>query len=91
VCKWGDTVDVQVTIPAHLSHTGEERTVVKAVDRCLAPIVEELNRHGFGTCGCCCGHGRTRPTILLLDRRLIADDVQTLYAMVDVLIESCGR
>ena len=39
VCKWGDTVDVAVTIPADLSYTGKVRKAVKSIDRCIAPLV----------------------------------------------------
>ena len=67
MCKWGDTLDVPVTIPAALSHTGEARVETKPLDRCIAPLVVALNEHGIATVNSCCGHGRTSPEIALDD------------------------
>lgn len=63
MCDWGNTVDLNVTVPAHLSYTGEVRQAVKSIDACLAPLVKALNdggviyfpiaaqRHYFCSCG----------------------------------------
>lgn len=67
MCRWGDSVNVDVTVPAHLSHTGAARRKVVSIDRCIAPIVEALNRGGCATEASCCGHGQLPGTIILRD------------------------
>lgn len=69
MCRHGDTVLLLVPIPAHLSHTGEFRWDYKAIDACIAPIVEALNNAGIYTANCCCGHGEYVGSILLHDGR----------------------
>lgn len=69
MCDHHDTIDLDVVVPARLSHTGRERRTVKPVDRCLAPIVEALNANGILTAGACCGHGRGPGEIALHDGR----------------------
>lgn len=71
MCRWGDTVDVEVTIPADLSHTGKVRRAVKPIDRCLADRVREYDRQGLVMRGSCCGHGQ-RPSEIVFNER--ADD-----------------
>lgn len=69
MCKWGDTVDLLVPVPAHLSHTGELYWKTAAVDACLAPVVQAFNNIGIFTAGCCCGHGKEFGSIILHDGR----------------------
>lgn len=59
-------------LPAELSHTGRARPEVKAVDACIAPIVNALNAGGVLTANCCCGHGRGPGWIALYDGRWLA-------------------
>ena len=69
MCEWGDTVELPVTIPAEISHTGAARAAVVGVDRCIAPIVAALNAAGCDTVASCCGHGRGPTCIALADGR----------------------
>lgn len=69
MCKWGTDTICYVPIPAHLSYTGEERWDYKAVDSCIAPIVNALNNAGIYTSSCCCGHGKSDGIISLQDGR----------------------
>lgn len=71
MCTWGDEVILRVNIPAELSHTGEAHWDMKAVDRCIAPIVEALNNAGILTASSCCGHGKTDGSIMLQDGRTL--------------------
>ena len=41
------------------------------VDSCIKAIVEGLGKAGVVTVGCCCGHGRDCPTVLLADGRVV--------------------
>ena len=71
MCKQGNDILLNVPIPAHLSHTGEFRWDVKAIDSCIAPIVDALNKAGIYTSGCCCGHGESDGDIILHDGRTL--------------------
>lgn len=69
MCEHGTTVPLMVVIPARLSHTGEARLDMKAVDACIAPIVKVLNDAGVPTVSSCCGHGKGPGNIALADGR----------------------
>lgn len=71
MCKWGDTVDVTVKIPADLSHTGTPQMKLTPIDRCIAPIVKALQAAGIDMRGSCCGHGNGSGIIELQDGRII--------------------
>lgn len=71
MCKHGTDVPLEVTIPAHLSHTGETRKDVKGIDACIAPIVAALNAAGIETWQSCCGHGKGTGQINLADGRTL--------------------
>ena len=58
---------VTVRIPADLHHSGEVRYERKAIDSCVAPIVEALQLYGIHMRGSCCGHGK-RDGEIILDR-----------------------
>jgi hypothetical protein len=77
MCRWGDTKLLKVLIPAHLSHTSEARWDTKAVDRCLADIVEALNAASIYTVTSCCGHGHEPSSIVLADGRELIINVST--------------
>ena len=78
MCKHGDEVLLRVPIPANLSHTSEFHWDVKAVDSCIAPIVDALNKAGIYTSGCCCGHGKEKGTIFLHDGRVLEISVSNI-------------
>lgn len=69
MCKWGDEVKLLVLVPANLSHNGEAHWKWVGVDRCIAPIVDALNKAGIFTSQSCCGHGKADGSILLHDGR----------------------
>lgn len=79
MCEWGTDVVLEVTIPAELSHTGEQRQKLVGVDACIAPIVKALNDAGVTTIASCCGHGHRPGNIALADGRelIIAPDFET--------------
>lgn len=64
-------VGIRVKIPADLSHTGKEFWKYAQIDHCIAPIVEALQKAGIDLRGSCCGHGESKGTILLQDRRVL--------------------
>lgn len=69
MCDWGNTTEVEVTIPADLSCTGQSRVAVKPIDSCIAAIVRALNQGGVLTRSSCCGHGKEPGRIDLVDGR----------------------
>lgn len=71
MCKWNDCIDLLVPIPENLSSTGKFRWDKKAVDKCIASIVQALNNAGIYTAGSCCGHGKEEGTIILHDGRTL--------------------
>lgn len=71
MCKWGDTVRVRVRIPADLSGSGRAHWKRMQIDRCIAPLVDALQRGGVDMRGSCCGHGRAEGHIHLQDGRLL--------------------
>lgn len=71
MCMDGQETMLYVPIPANLSYTGEFRWDIKAVDSCIAPLVQALNDAGIYTANSCCGHGREDGTIHLHDGRIL--------------------
>ena len=59
MCKWGDTVIVEI------------KGIPQGIDRCIAPIVNALNMAGLETVASCCGHGKRPGIIALRDGREI--------------------
>lgn len=59
MCKWGTNAFVDIS--------GK----VVAVDSCIAPLVDALNKGGIATTGSCCGHGKNHGDILLADGRAL--------------------
>ena len=64
MCEWGNTIPLKVTIPADVSFTEKERKTTKKIDRCLAPLIEMLNKYGIKTTSCCCGHGKIKKSYI---------------------------
>ena len=83
MCAWGDSIDLEVSIPASCSHTGEERVATKPIDRCIAPYVKALNAAGLKTGGSCCGHGKGPGYISMHDGTVLS------FAKVDADKMTC--
>lgn len=71
MCEPGDTVPVNVKIPADLSCTGKVHWRRAKIDRCIAPLVAALQRGGIDMRGSCCGHGEATGRIDLQDGRVL--------------------
>jgi len=67
MCKWGEFEELELEIPADMSHTGESYIKRVKIDKCIAPIVKALNDAGIKTRASCCGHGLRNPKIVLFD------------------------
>ena len=71
MCAWGTYVELELEIPAHLSHSRVAYSRLVKVDACIAPIVKALNDGGLKTISSCCGHGKGDGRIDLLDGRIL--------------------
>ena len=71
MCEWGNSIQLNVLIPANLSHTGNARWEEKDIDKCIAPIVDALNKASIFTASCCCGHRKELGHIWLQDGRIL--------------------
>lgn len=71
MCKWGEHKLVKVKIPADLSHSGKSYWRLKGIDKCIASIVEALQKGGIDMRGCCCGHFKGDGHIHLQDGRIL--------------------
>ena len=71
MCKPGETSYVLVRIPEDLSSTGFPKVKYTKIDKCIAPLVEALQRGGIDTRASCCGHGKGSGQIMLQDGRFL--------------------
>jgi hypothetical protein len=71
MCKPGETEHVLVSIPEDLSSDGYCKVKYVKIDKCIAPIVEALQRSLIYTRASCCGHGKGNGKILLQDGRFL--------------------
>jgi len=90
MCKWGQSVKSEVTIPQHLSYTGKERLTVVDIDKCIYPIVKALNDGGVFTIASCCGHGQLPGSIILENNKELIlttfDESRKLFKSIGVNI-----
>ena len=61
MCKWG--TEVVLDLPEDIHPEKENRTV--SLDECIAEIIQNLWLDGCQTLGCCCGHGKENPSIVI--------------------------
>ena len=71
MCEWGKYEKVWVKIPADLSSQGRMHMSLKKIDRCIAPIVNALQKGGIDMRSSCCGHGKCDGEIELQDGRTL--------------------
>lgn len=71
MCEWGNTRDIEVIIPSHLSSKGIIEKKIKPIDSCISDIVRALVESDIITISSCCGHEKTPSQISLLDGREI--------------------
>ena len=65
-----ESVNLELTTVASLSHTKKEYRRVWSIDACIADIVGALDKAGIKMRHSCCGHGENGD-IILEDRRKI--------------------
>lgn len=60
MCEWGNFKRVWIAYPKDIS----KRTLI-SVDKCLAPLIQILNKYNIHTVDSCCGHKKTNGNILI--------------------------
>jgi hypothetical protein len=63
MCEWNQKEKAKVLTPEGMEEV--------EVDSCLKPLLEGLSGAGIVTVGCCYGHGKDCPTVLLADGRTL--------------------
>lgn len=68
MCEWNQKTDmggnqVVVDLPEHLHQYRENHTV--CIDECIIDQIQALWDAKIETMGCCCGHGKTKPSVII--------------------------
>ena len=71
MCEPGETCYVLVNVPADHSADGTSKVKYVLIDKCIAPLVEALQRGGINMKASCCGHGKGAGMIRLQDGRVL--------------------
>ena len=71
MCTSGRTLLVKVWIPSTLTKTGIGYWNRKAIDICIAPLVDYLQSNGINMLSSCCGHRKKDGEIVLEDNSRI--------------------
>ena len=71
MCKWGTYRRVRVKLADDLSCTGKSRWRWIEIDKCIALLVEALQKAGIDMRHSCCGHGKGPGDIILQDGRVL--------------------
>ena len=74
MCKKGT---IEKVLVKNLKGKWEE----EGIDKCIAPIVEALQKGGIYTKTSCCGHGRPLGSIFLQDGRILLIDAYGEWAI----------
>ena len=75
------STDEVLQLPDWVDTARQNRTV--CVDACIAKVILYLWQHGIETLGCCCGHNKEKPNVVVGSGVSAADDVYGLIANVD--------
>jgi hypothetical protein len=63
MCKHGK--EIVLRLPDNIDTGKENRTV--SVDECIASAIKRLWANRIDTRGCCCGHGKGNPSIVIAE------------------------
>lgn len=62
MCKNSEVV---IDLPDGIATYRQNRTV--CVDSCIVDVIKHLWSKGWQTLGCCCGHGKGNPNVVITD------------------------
>lgn len=63
MCEWANGGETILPLPAWIPKDNGNRTV--CVDSCIADVIKTLWEHNILTLGCCCGHGKESPSVVI--------------------------
>lgn len=63
MCEWGTSTPIFVI--RRNNFTAKDGWHLVYVDSCIADYVQHMNGLGIITKNCCCGHGKSPPTVLI--------------------------
>jgi len=63
MCKNSEVI---LDLPGNIAIHRQNRTV--CVDSCIADTIKHLWNKGCQTLGCCCGHGKNNPSIIIPEK-----------------------
>lgn len=75
----GSRPEVIIPLPDGLATHRQNRTV--CIDACIAETIRHLWSHRIETLGCCCGHGKEGPS-LIISEGYQADDYLTIRNLI---------
>lgn len=83
MCSW-NTSEV-VALPPNIDVSKENRSV--SLDRCIANIIPQLWANSIDTRGCCCGHGKENPSVVIA-RHYSDEDIKRIN---NILLDNDSR
>jgi len=57
--------EIVLDLPDGIATHKQNRTV--CIDSCIAEAIKHLWGKGYQTLGCCCGHGKDKPSVIIAD------------------------
>jgi hypothetical protein len=76
MCKNNEVV---LDLPEGIATHRQNRTV--CIDSCIVEAIKHLWKKGYQTLGCCCGHGKSNPSIIIADSY---GDVEILAILLEL-------
>ena len=64
MCEWNNG-GVAVDLPENMLHLKDSGRTQVCIDECIVLQIRVLWAHGIQTLGCCCGHGKQNPNIVV--------------------------
>lgn len=71
-----------IALPPNVDTSKEVRSV--SLDRCLVPAIKAIWAAGFETLGCCCGHDKEPPSVIVANGHTDEDIKAVAEAILSV-------
>lgn len=78
MCEWGN--GVMLDLPDGMDTDRKSRTV--CVDECIVGQIKALWKAGYETLGCCCGHFKETPSVII-GASYSQEDVEKMAAILE--------
>lgn len=82
-CEVG-TFECQVTIPLPDNIDPEKQNRSISCDKCIVDVMQHLWSRGIQTLGCCCGHGKENPGVIIANGSTSVDVLAILLTISQV-------